>query len=238
MKSPNFDDRPVGVDIDTIVYHYTGMRSAEEALERLCNQEAKVSAHYVVLEDGEIIQLVDESKRAWHAGVSSWRGRQHVNNFSIGIEIVNPGHEFGYEEFPITQIESVVRLSHEIFERNPIENLNVVGHSDIAPSRKNDPGELFPWRVLAEEGIGIWPDIPPEFDDTENEIDVEFENDINLLQTKLIAFGYGLEETGVMDVTTKFVIKAFQRRFTPYSINGRWTAKENYILERLLWQIA
>ena len=153
-KSPNFDDRPVGTAIDILLMHYTGMRSAEEALTRMCSAEAKVSAHYMVDEDGTIISMVQESDRAWHAGVSYWLGKENVNGSSIGVEIVNPGHEFGYRPFPRSQIEAVIELCTGILERHPISPDRVLGHSDVAPSRKEDPGELFPWRTLSEAGIG------------------------------------------------------------------------------------
>src|SRR5690606_33634808 len=133
--SPNFDERPEGASIDMLVLHYTGMRTPEEALHRLQDEQAKVSAHYFVKEDGEIIQLVPESKRAWHAGVSCWRGRESLNDTSIGIEVVNPGHEFGYRHFPAIQMLSVIELCQEILDRHSIPARNVVGHSDIAPER-------------------------------------------------------------------------------------------------------
>jgi N-acetylmuramoyl-L-alanine amidase len=235
--TPNFDDRPEGTAINTIVYHYTGMRDVQEAIDRLCDPESKVSAHYVIDEDGEILQLVDEEKRAWHAGVSSWRGKEGVNAFSIGLEIVNPGHEFGYEPFPIRQIESVVRLSQEIMERHPIENRNIVGHSDVAPGRKQDPGELFPWKILAEEGVGLWPDVPLAFEEEMEEYFLDYDLNIEEMQQALKSFGYGLNVTGEMDIPTKNVIKAFQRHFLPAYISGRWGGRENYILERIMWQL-
>ncbi|MCP4394683.1 MAG: N-acetylmuramoyl-L-alanine amidase [Alphaproteobacteria bacterium] len=154
--SPNFNDRGAGAAIDMLVMHYTGMKTAEEALQRMCSKESQVSAHYMVDEDGAIYQLVDEDKRAWHAGVSFWRGETDINSHSIGIEIVNPGHEFGYREFPDVQMQSVIWLSQQILERHPIPARNVVAHSDIAPTRKQDPGELFNWQMLADNGVGLW----------------------------------------------------------------------------------
>ena len=141
--SPNFDERSSPVSM--IVLHYTGMQDAASAIQRLCDPEAKVSSHYLVTEDGQVLRLVDEANRAWHAGRSHWRGITDVNSASVGIEIVNPGHEFGYRPFPEEQIDALIPLVHDIKERYGITRGNVVGHSDIAPARKEDPGELFPW---------------------------------------------------------------------------------------------
>lgn len=158
-QSPNCDTRPEpgGVFIDTLILHYTGMQTGQAAIERLCDREAKVSSHYVVEEDGTIWCLVDEAMRGYHAGISYWRGRRALNDVSIGIEIVNPGHEWGYRPFPAAQIAAVTALCRQILARHPIPPGHVLGHSDIAPNRKQDPGELFPWRQLAEAGIGLWP---------------------------------------------------------------------------------
>jgi len=153
--SPNWDARPEAVD--TLVLHYTGMQSAEAAIARLRDPAAKVSSHYVVEEDGTVWQLVDEKMRAFHAGISHWRGHEALNGRSIGIEIVNPGHEWGYRPFPAAQMAAVVGLCLGILGRHEIPARNVVGHSDIAPDRKQDPGELFDWEGLAAQGIGIWP---------------------------------------------------------------------------------
>jgi N-acetylmuramoyl-L-alanine amidase len=157
MRSPNFNDRPDGTPLDMLVIHYTGMQSAEAALERMCDAGAEVSAHYMIDEAGQVFALVDEEKRAWHAGVSYWRGESNINSRSIGIELVNPGHEFGYRPFPESQMAALIELARSILTRWPIPPRNVVGHSDVAPRRKADPGELFDWRRLAEAGIGLWP---------------------------------------------------------------------------------
>ena len=154
VPSPNQDSRP-GLAIDHLVLHYTGMRSAEAALARLCDPAAKVSAHYVVDEDGTVYALVEEARRAWHAGVSYWRGVRQLNDCSVGIEIVNPGHEFGYRAFPRRQMAAVEALCRHILARHDIPARNVVGHSDVAPDRKQDPGELFDWPGLAAQGIGV-----------------------------------------------------------------------------------
>jgi N-acetylmuramoyl-L-alanine amidase len=156
LPSPNIDERPCAVDM--LILHYTGMQSARAAIDRLRDPVARVSSHYVVDEDGSIVRLVPEALRAWHAGVSFWRGRRVLNDCSVGIEIVNPGHEWGYRAFPDAQIAAVRALCLEILGRHPIPPYHVVGHSDVAPDRKQDPGELFPWQSLAADGIGIWPD--------------------------------------------------------------------------------
>ncbi|MGE0154003.1 MAG: N-acetylmuramoyl-L-alanine amidase [Reyranellaceae bacterium] len=156
--SPNHDARPEGTPVDMLVLHYTGMRSGAEAIERLCDAQAKVSSHYCIEEDGTVWALVPEERRAWHAGVSYWRGQRDINARSIGIELVNPGHEWGYRPFPEAQMAALIELAQGILARHPIPARNVVGHSDVAPARKQDPGELFDWRRLAGRGIGLWPD--------------------------------------------------------------------------------
>ena len=160
--SPNHDERPAGTPIDTLILHYTGMQTAKAALDRLCDLEPpaplpRVSCHYLVEEDGMVWRLVPEERRAWHAGKSFWRGHELLNARSIGIEIVNPGHEWGYRPFPALQMAAVADLCLEILGRHPIPARNVVGHSDVAPDRKQDPGELFDWEGLAANGIGLWP---------------------------------------------------------------------------------
>lgn len=200
--SPNHDVRRCG-PVDMLVLHYTGMTSGAEALARLLDPESQVSAHYVVEEDGTIHTLVPESRRAWHAGKSWWRGETDCNSRSIGIEIVNPGHEFGYVPFPERQIEAVIRLSLGILSRHSIPPRNVIGHSDIAPTRKQDPGELFPWPKLKGYGIGLWP-----FDGNEN-TDVTPE----AMQTMLATYGYDITDP-------EAAIAAFQRHFRPQKIDG------------------
>jgi len=165
--SPNQDERPSGTPIDMLVLHYTGMTSAGAAIDRLCDPAARVSSHYVVEEDGLVWALVPEARRAWHAGVSFWRGHRDLNDRSVGIEVVNPGHEWGYRPFPGLQMAAVCDLCLDILARHPIPARNVVGHSDIAPDRKQDPGELFDWEGLAQNGVGLWPNptdapVPPD----------------------------------------------------------------------------
>ncbi len=200
--SPNFDERKLPVSM--IVLHYTGMPDAAGALDRLTSPEAKVSAHYCVDEDGSITRLVDEEMRAWHAGKSRWRGISDVNSASVGIEIVNPGHEFGYRPFPDEQIAALIPLIASIKERHGIGRGDVVGHSDIAPARKEDPGELFPWHALAKRRLAL----PSP---TRDLIDPFWTDAAFLLA--LERFGYDLVEPD------KAVI-AFQRRFRPDRIDG------------------
>ncbi len=200
--SPNYDERQLPVSM--IVLHYTGMVDAQSAIDRLRSPDAGVSAHYLVTEDGEVMQLVDEEKRAWHAGRSYWRGITDVNSASVGIEIVNPGHEFGYRPFPDEQIASVIPLVADIKERHGIGRGNIVGHSDVAPARKEDPGELFPWWELAKRRLAL-PSPSRDLMDP-------YWTDAGFLLA-LERFGY--------DVTDqqKAVI-AFQRRFRPDLIDG------------------
>lgn len=232
--SPNADARMEGAVIDTLILHYTGMPTGEAAIQRLCDAEAKVSAHYVVEEDGRIFQLVAEEKRAWHAGLSYWRGRERLNDYSIGVEIVNPGHEFGYRPFPEAQIESVIELCKGILSRHPIEARNVIGHSDIAPSRKEDPGELFPWARLAANGIGLWAEVPEGVTCTP----IARIGDSGVLvedfQHRLADFGYGIKTDGNFGAKTEFIVKAFQRHYDPANVCGIWTECSSAMLERLL----
>jgi N-acetylmuramoyl-L-alanine amidase len=210
--SPNFDPRPGEGRIDMLILHYTGMRSAAEALDRLCDPAAKVSAHYLIEEDGTVWRLVAEQHRAWHAGVSSWRGRSDINAVSIGIELVNPGHEFGYRAFPEPQMAALEELVHGILARHPIPPRHILGHSDVAPLRKQDPGELFDWPRLARAGIGFWPDFVKPAATTPS--------DIGEVQTSLTKIGYGCPRSGVLDAETAATITAFQRHFRPECCDG------------------
>lgn len=214
--SPNFDDRSLPVSM--IVLHYTGMQSAEAAIARLTDPEAKVSAHYLVAEDGTVLRMVAEDKRAWHAGKSHWRDIDDVNGASIGIEIVNPGHEFGYRPFADEQVDAVIRLVADIKDRYAITRGNVVGHSDIAPARKQDPGELFPWGKLARLRLAL-----PR--PTHNLMDPHWSESGFLLA--LERFGY--------DVANPMAaIMAFQRRFRPELMDGEVDAECRMILLALL----
>jgi len=212
--SPNFNDRllPIGI----LVLHYTGMTSGAEAIDWLANPQSGVSAHYVVAEDGQVLQMVDESKRAWHAGRSWWRGVTDVNSASIGIEIVNPGHEFGYVPFPAPQMDAVQALVAEITARHAILPANVVGHSDIAPTRKEDPGELFDWPRLARAGLAAAP--KPCMDP--NWTDMGF----------MAALGrYGYNITAPLEA-----VIAFQRHHRPAKFDGMIDAETRTILRGLL----
>jgi len=215
--SPNFDARTAPPSV--VVLHYTGMRTGEEAIARLCDPEAKVSAHYVVEEDGRIFRLVPEERRAWHAGASFWRGRRNVNGDSIGIEIVNPGHEFGYRPFPDAQIASVIELVKDIRTRWTIEDRDIVGHADVAPARKEDPGELFPWKRLAEAGHGLWVEAPaaPGAPVGEGEEGAA----VFALQAGFTRLGYDLlPPSGKFDGDTAAVVRAFQRHWRPERVDG------------------
>ncbi|MCW5771993.1 MAG: N-acetylmuramoyl-L-alanine amidase [Rhodospirillaceae bacterium] len=210
--SPNFNERPVGGTIDLLILHYTGMLSAAAALERLCEPEAKVSAHYTIDEDGTIYRHVAEDKRAWHAGVSCWAGTRDINDRSIGIELVNPGHEFGYRPFPEAQIAALIDLGREIVARHRIPARRVLGHSDVAPRRKTDPGELFPWPRLAAAGLGLWVARP--------RLDNSRAIQVPEIQADLAAIGYDCPRDGVLDEGTRAAVAAFQRHFRPAAVTG------------------
>ena len=208
--SPNHDARPEGRAIDMLVLHYTGMQSAEAAVARLRDPEAKVSAHYVIDEDGTSYRLVPEERRAWHAGISTWEGERNVNGCSIGIELVNPGHEFGYRVFPEAQMAALIPLIRAILFRHRIPAWRVLGHSDVAPERKQDPGELFDWARLAKAGIGLWIDYRAEGEAPPVEV----------VQALLAEFGYNAPRNGVADEPTTLVVTAFQRHFRPERVDG------------------
>jgi len=214
--SPNFDARTAPPDM--IVLHYTGMPSGEAALARLRDPAAEVSAHYMVEEDGRIFRLVPEERRAWHAGVSFWRGRTALNGVSIGIEIVNPGLEWGYRPFPDVQIHAVIELVGDIRSRWIVRDGDIVGHSDIAPDRKEDPGELFPWRTLAEAGHGLWTDVgaAPGAPLAEGETGPG----VFALQAGLTRLGYDCAPSGEYEPRTTTIVRAFQRHWRPRQVDG------------------
>ncbi len=221
IPSPNVDARADGRQPDLILLHYTGMQTGEAALARLTSAEAKVSSHYVVFEDGRIVQCVPEAMRAWHAGVSSWAGETDINSCSIGIEIVNPGHEFGYTDFPLRQIAAVIALCKSILtRRGPISPDRVLGHSDVAPSRKMDPGEKFPWELLNSSGVGHWIR-PADLSAPGTTLHPGDRGDlVARMQRGFQVYGYGVEPTGHYDDKTVDVIAAFQRHFRPARIDG------------------
>lgn len=207
-KPKNYENRPDGYRPYIIILHYTGMQTFESAYERLSDSNGKVSAHYLINEDGETHSLVGEEMRAWHAGVSYWRGEEDINSASIGIEIVNPGHEHGYRPFPRGQMQSVLKLCRDIISRHDIKY--VLGHSDVAPGRKNDPGELFEWKWLSDRGIGLWP--APTEDEVLRAQDLsnkDFE-----IEKLFIEYGYN-PSVAFIDV-----LNAFHQHYLPHLFDG------------------
>ncbi|KGF70167.1 N-acetylmuramoyl-L-alanine amidase [Hoeflea sp. BAL378] len=231
--SPNHGERRDGRKPDMLILHYTGMPSAEAALEWLCAEESQVSSHYFVDEEGRILQLVPENRRAWHAGQSHWKGETDLNSASIGIEIANPGHAAESPPFPDAQIEAVIRLCRDIIDRHAIPAERVLAHSDIAPMRKQDPGEIFPWDRLHAAGIGHWVEPLPVgggrfFQEGDAGQPVE------ALQTMLALYGYGVRADGAYDAETAAAIRAFQRHFRPARVDGVADASTIGTLHRLL----
>lgn len=229
LPSPNHGPRPADVPIDMLVLHYTGMKDGRSALERLCDAEARVSAHYLIEEDGAVYALVDEARRAWHAGLGAWRGLDDINSRSIGIELVNPGHEFGYRPFPVAQMEALARLAPDILARHPIPPRNVVGHADVAPARKEDPGELFDWAWLARQGIGLWPEtaapataMPPDDE----------------IAKMLARWGYAIAAGEGKAASVTAALIAFQRHFRPARFDGAADAETLARLTGLLRMVA
>lgn len=216
VPSPNFNDRKLPISM--VVLHYTGMRSAGEALARLCDESSQVSAHYMIDEAGQVTNLVPEEKRAWHAGSSYWRGVTDVNSASIGIELANPGHEWGYRPFPEPQMDALLPLLADIMDRHDIPRANVVGHSDVAPARKTDPGEYFDWRRLGQLGLAL--EIPKAR--------------MNLFYDNPGAFYLGMERFGYDITDGRAAVTAFQRRFRPEVIDGEIDGEVGGILFELL----
>lgn len=218
-SSPNHGERAAGRRPDMIVLHYTGMPDADRALERLCSPDSQVSAHYFVYEDGRIVQMVPENRRAWHAGESGWAEETDINSCSIGIEIANPGHDHKYPDFPQRQIAAVTALCRGIIARWQIPPERVLGHSDVAPARKRDPGEKFPWRTLYWSGVGHWiepvPVVPGPNFALGDRGDV-----IASLQQVMAAYGYRVSTAGEFDEVTRDTVTAFQRHFRPAQIDG------------------
>ena len=218
--SPNFGTRRGGRGIDMIVLHYTGCASAEAALLWMCAEESQVSAHYLVEEDGAIVQLVDEAKRAWHAGAAHWAGEADINSCSIGIEIHNAGHaDDPLPPYPDEQIAAVIALCRDLMDRHGIVLERVVGHSDVAPARKADPGEHFPWGALAEAGVAFW--TPPVGEAAGAALwPQDAGEQVAALQRDLRLIGYGVPDSGVYCQQTEAVVRAFQRRFVPDRVSG------------------
>jgi N-acetylmuramoyl-L-alanine amidase len=220
VPSPNHGERAGGKNPDMIVLHYTGMLNAQAALDRLCSPDSEVSAHYFVFEDGRIVQSVQELRRAWHAGVSSWAGETDINSCSIGIEVANPGHDFGYPDFPKRQIAAVIALCKGIMARRAIPAERVLAHSDVAPGRKRDPGEKFPWPLLHNSGVGEWVKPAPIVEQGPRLALGDENGDVHTLQLALADFGYGVVLNGKFDETTQDVVTAFQRHFRPTRVDG------------------
>ncbi len=212
--SPNFEPRPSGIPLDMIVLHYTDMPNAEEALARLCDPASKVSAHFLIHKEGPLYQLVDPKHRAWHAGTSFWGGEGDINSRSIGIELDNLGHTFGPEPFPVSQMTTLYHLLEELTQIYGIPAHRVVGHSDVAPLRKQDPGELFPWHDLAKKGFGLWSSqkTPP----LSSSVSLSFLE----VQQALRDIGYECPLTGVWDDDSQKVCRVFQQHFTPVELTG------------------
>ncbi len=218
--SPNFDARRAPPDL--LVLHYTGMQTGEAALARLRDPDAKVSAHYLVEEDGRVFRLVPEARRAWHAGRGAWLDETDCNAASIGIEIVNPGHDFGYRAFPDAQIASLIDLIGDIRGRWTIPDNRIIAHSDLAPDRKQDPGELFPWKRLAEAGHGLWFEPAAERIAALGGLLQKGDQGIGVivLRAGLHRLGYGLQPGGDYDAATETTVRAFQRHWRPARIDG------------------
>jgi N-acetylmuramoyl-L-alanine amidase len=219
IPSANYGERHNGRQPDMIVLHYTGMPDVEGAIAQLCTAGTEVSAHYIVLEDGRIVQSVPESKRAWHAGVSSWAGEEDINSCSIGVEIINRGHDWGYPDFPLRQIAAVIALCRGIMLRRKVPSHRVLGHSDVAPSRKKDPGEKFPWHSLANSGVGHWVQPAPIVRGETLKLG-SISDDVASMQTAFARYGYNISTNGKYDGATMEVVTAFQRHFRPIRVDG------------------
>lgn len=236
--SPNFDERNCRRPVDMVVLHYTGMPTAAAALQRLTDPESKVSSHYVIDEDGTIYRLVPEDKRAWHAGLAFWRGVRDVNARSIGIELVNPGHEFGYRQFPAVQIDALIVLLRDIASRYEVMPGNYIGHSDVAPTRKEDPGELFPWRRLHAAGFGRW--WTDDFKVSPNAPVLragERGGAVLELQVALDKIGYAIEGSGIYDPHTEAAVRAFQRHWRQSQVDGISDAETTSLIHHIAEQM-
>lgn len=215
--SPNHNARTAGKTIRYVILHYTGMPEPDGSRTWLCDPKSEVSAHYLIERTGQIWQLVAEAERAWHAGVSSWQGETDMNSVSIGIELVNRGHQWGYQEFPAPQIAACAQLVQGIMQRHSIAPRSILGHSDIAPQRKEDPGELFPWRELAQQGVGHWPEETVE----QNPPPLSL-TDARVLLRRI---GYDCPLDGEYDQPLRRVLLAFQRHWLPRHLSGLADAK-------------
>jgi N-acetylmuramoyl-L-alanine amidase len=232
QPSPNVGARRDVAGPDMLILHYTGMQDCEAALRRLCEEASQVSCHYLVFEDGRTVQMVPEKLRAWHAGESSWEGATDINSRSIGIEICNPGHDYDYPDFPAVQIEAVIALSQDIVKRHKIRADRVLAHSDIAPVRKKDPGEKFPWETLHKHGIGLWVE-PEKITAGESFCAGDRSEEIRAAQKELYEYGYGISPTGKFDEQTENVVLAFQRHFRPMRVDGVLDPSTRITLKKL-----
>ena len=218
--SPRHETRRGRGVVDTLVLHYTGLPTLEDALAHLTGPQGEVSCHYVVDVDGRVLQLVPESLRAWHAGVSAWAGETDINSCSIGVEIVNCGHDAGYPDFPEMQIAATIALCRDIVERHRLRPDRVLGHSDVAPQRKRDPGEKFPWQALALGGVGLWVPPAPILDDVPALARGARNPPVGALKALLAFYGYELAVDDQFDDATEAVVTAFQRHFRPARVDG------------------
>ena len=231
--SPNHGPRLRGDAPDAVILHYTGMTDGEAAIAWLCDPASSVSCHYVVEEDGGVLQLVAEARRAWHAGRSVWAGDTDMNSASIGIEIVNAGHIGGLPPYPEAQVAAVIALVDDIVRRHGIPAARVLAHSDVSPGRKEDPGERFPWPRLAASGLGLW--VEPVEDGCGPPIGPGAQGpEVAALQQRLAAYGYGIASSGLYDQQTAVVVRAFQRHFRPDRIDGIADAQTRGTLAALL----
>jgi N-acetylmuramoyl-L-alanine amidase len=234
LPSPNIEPRRNGLRPTILLLHYTGLESMAKAIHWLTYQGSGVSCHYGVDVDGRITQMVAEDLRAWHAGESIWAGETDINSASIGIEIHNPGHELGYPDFPEVQMRAVERLCRDIIARHGIRPQRVLAHSDVAPARKKDPGERFPWDRLARAGIGHWGEPAQAIEDDAGLCVGAAEPRIAAFQAALRRYGYGVEPTGIIDERTQLVVTAFQRHFRPARVDGRIDRSTIATLQHLL----
>lgn len=231
--SPNIEDRRKGCRADMIILHYTGMDRAENAIAWLANPKSKVSCHYVVDEEGRITQMVEETKRAWHAGASYWAGETDINSVSIGIEIQNPGHEHGYPDFPPAQMHAVAALCRDIAKRRGIAPERVLAHSDVAPGRKIDPGEKFDWAGLSHHGVGHWVRPAALHKAEAAELLDDDETCIAEALQLMRAYGYGIENQDRLDWFT-VLVRSFQLHFRPARADGRLDAGTLDTMRRLV----
>ena len=237
IASPNHGERRAPGPPNSLILHYTGMPTGEAALRQLLDPASEVSAHYLIWEDGAIDQLVAEDRRAWHAGRSRWKGETDINSASIGVEMVNPGHDSGSPAFPDSQIAATIALARDLCSRWRIRPERVLAHSDVAPARKRDPGEAFPWATLWRAGVGHWSE-PAPLNGGPFFAHEEEGAPVRALQAMLALYGYGLELTGAYDRQTRSVVAAFQRHFRPKRVDGEADDSTVETLKALIEELA